>query len=80
VAPGAAGRRGLRNSGEAGAVPGRGKDGEGSLGSRAWFGCLDGVEVALVGCSAAAAGAVRLFPARPAPDRGRARQGQLQEG
>jgi hypothetical protein len=41
VAPGAAGRRGLCNSGEAGVVPGRGRGGEelgGHLGPiRVWF-------------------------------------------
>jgi hypothetical protein len=46
VAPGAAGQRGWPNSGEAAAVPGRGMAVEGSRVARAWFGCLDGVEVA----------------------------------
>jgi hypothetical protein len=46
VAPGAAGRRGWPNSGEAGAVPGRGMAGKGLGLLGAWFGCLDRVEVA----------------------------------
>jgi hypothetical protein len=61
-----------------GSWPGKGRGrvlGGLGLGLGAWTGW----RWPAVGCSAGA-GTVRLFPARPAPDRGRARQGQLQGG